>query len=65
MLTTRWWYDSKEGQDNYNLECGVKITCYKTSGSVLVQGRIPVSIKITCLTDLERMLPRYTTWQVN
>ena len=63
---TRWWYDDeKEGQDIFVLACGVKVICYKTTGSVLVQGRIPESIKLSCMEHLQQMLPPYTTWQVN
>lgn len=62
---TNWRYDNKPGQHIFDLECGLKITCYTASGSVLVQGRSGLRDKHRYMSHLRSMLPPHTVWQVN
>jgi hypothetical protein len=61
---TRWSFDQRAEQGIFELSCGVKITLYIGSGSVLVQGRLFSPSREEYMAHLSQMLPSYTTWQV-
>lgn len=62
--TKQWKYQRQDDQHIYSFACGIKITCYSTTGSILVQGRMNDSHTEYFCKFLRQFLPPYAVFQV-